>query len=207
MTEFVPWPKTKRLFRDIIVTEKLDGTNAAVHIRQGSALDHEAVFDVYPLKPGEVFHKGYVWQVGAQSRNRLITPGDDNYGFARWVYDNAPALIDLLGPGTHFGEWWGRGIQRAYGLTERRFSLFNTVAHVDVDATVGGILVRPVPVLYQGAFRESAIHVALAKLGISGSVAAPGFPNPEGVCIFHTQSHNVYKVTLDANDAGKWETP
>lgn len=182
MTEFVPWPKTKRLFRNIIVTEKLDGTNAAIHVDAAGVA------------------------IAAQSRNRLITPEDDNYGFARWVYEHAAELGELLGTGVHFGEWWGRGIQRNYGLSERRFSLFNT-AQWDalVPRHVGDVLVAPVPVLYRGEFRESAVRVALAKLGVSGSVAAPGFPNPEGVCVFHTQTRNVYKVTLDANDAGKWE--
>jgi hypothetical protein len=47
--------------------------------------------------------------------------------------------------------------------------------------------------------------VALAKLQISGSVAAPGFMNPEGICVYHTQTRNVFKVTLDNQDAGKWE--
>jgi hypothetical protein len=31
-TEFVPFPKIKRLFRDVIVTEKLDGTNGQIYI-------------------------------------------------------------------------------------------------------------------------------------------------------------------------------
>jgi hypothetical protein len=183
VTEFVPWPKTKRLFRDIVITEKIDGTNAAIHVDESGMA------------------------VAAQSRNRLITPEADNYGFARWVYEHAVELGELFGPGVHFGEWWGRGVQRNYGLTERRFSLFNTAAHVDVDATVGGILVRPVPVLRQCVLNTAVIHHELSKLRQRGSVAAPGFMSPEGVCVFHTQSRNVYKVTLDANDAGKWETP
>lgn len=29
---FQPWPKTPRLFREIVVTEKIDGTNAQVFI-------------------------------------------------------------------------------------------------------------------------------------------------------------------------------
>jgi hypothetical protein len=180
VTEFVSWPKTKRLFREIVISEKIDGTNAAIHVDES----------------------GYA--VAAQSRNRLITPEADNYGFARWVYEHAAELGMLLGPGVHFGEWWGRGIQRNYGLSERRFSLFNTATHASLDATVGGILVRPVPVLYQGVFSEREIREWLEALS-HGSVAAPGFPNAEGVCIFHTQTRNVFKVTLDANDAGKWE--
>jgi hypothetical protein len=181
VTEFVPWPKTKRLFREIVITEKIDGTNAAIHVDAS----------------------GYA--VATQSRNRLITPEADNYGFARWVYEHAELLGLLLGPGVHFGEWWGRGIQRNYGLSERRFSLFNTDAHADIDVPLGGVLVRPVPVLYRGEFREGEIKAWLANLADYGSVAAPGFPAPEGVCIFHTQTRNVFKVTLDANDAGKWE--
>lgn len=44
------------------------------------------------------------------------------------------------------------------------------------------------------------------RLQDGGSVAAPGFLDPEGVCIYHTQTRSVMKVTLDNNDAGKWET-
>jgi hypothetical protein len=32
--EFQGWPKTPRLFRDMIVTEKIDGTNSAVIIEE-----------------------------------------------------------------------------------------------------------------------------------------------------------------------------
>lgn len=32
MIEFKAWPKIPRLFRDVIITEKIDGTNAAIHI-------------------------------------------------------------------------------------------------------------------------------------------------------------------------------
>lgn len=30
--EFTPWPKTFRMNRDVIVTEKIDGSNAAVKV-------------------------------------------------------------------------------------------------------------------------------------------------------------------------------
>ena len=33
--------------------------------------------------------------------------------------------MTFLVPGRHFGEWWGSGIQRGYGLDEKTFSLFN----------------------------------------------------------------------------------
>jgi hypothetical protein len=184
--EFTPWPKTKRLFRDIVVTEKIDGTNAAVHIVENAEL------------PG-------TYAVVAQSRNRIITPDSDNYGFARWVHANAAELIELLGPGLHFGEWWGQGIQRGYGLTERRFSLFNTDHHRHTYAVIGDVEIQRVPVIYQGLFSESRIRWALAELRDHGSFAVPGFASPEGVCIWHSQTRQVAKVALDHNDAGKWE--
>lgn len=188
---FTPWPKTARLFRDVVITEKLDGTNAAVHISPSGELR-------------------------AQSRNRLISPENDNYGFATWAHANAADLAYILGPGLHFGEWWGSGIQRGYGLAGRRFSLFNTDRWTKVDGTglsmeeraAGSLLgnvVGAVPVLYHGTFREAEVTAWLANLQEFGSMAAPGFMNPEGICIYHTQTKGVLKVTLDHNDAGKWE--
>ena len=46
--------------------------------------------------------------VCARSRSRFITPEDDTQGFAKWVWANADALVDLLGESLHSGEreWW-----------------------------------------------------------------------------------------------------
>ncbi|MFD7646367.1 RNA ligase family protein [Streptomyces albidoflavus] len=219
MHEFVEWPKTRRLFRDIVVTEKLDGTNSAVHLTL--LADWEA--DLITSVPGDnslhvALVDGVQWAVTAQSRKRIITPGKstDNFGFATWVYDNAADLVRILGEGLHFGEWWGQGIQRGYGLDERRFSLFNAARWwaADEDGTSmnsraeqSDIIdqIDAVPVLYEGTFAEAAICAALTDLGDYGSVAAPGFMNPEGICVYHTQTRTIFKVTLDNQDAGKWE--
>ncbi|MFF3312483.1 RNA ligase family protein [Streptomyces sp. NPDC002952] len=210
MHEFTPWPKTKRLFRDIVVTEKIDGTNAAVHI---TAVPHDPPGElvVYPGEWVSPVVDGVRYVVSAQSRTRIISPGKttDNYGFAAWVYEHVDELVRLLGEGIHFGEWWGRGIQRNYGMEGRRFSLFNTERydHLNHDdaAMFGSSRVNTVPVLYSGTFSEADICRALADLKEFGSHAAPAFDNPEGVCVYHTQTRNVFKVTLDNNDAGKWE--
>ena len=95
--EFRPFPKIPRFDREVIITEKIDGTNASVHVTDD----------------GHVF---------AGSRNRWLTWDQDNFGFARWVKEHEDELRTGLGPGTHFGEWWGLGIQRGYDLHERRFS-------------------------------------------------------------------------------------
>jgi len=209
--EFQAWPKTSRFFRDIVITEKIDGTNAAVQIIKSDNLTHwkhedgtRTFFDPQPLDGVMLGGEHYV--VYAQSRNKLIFPGQDNYGFAGWVQANAAQLVEFLGEGTHFGEWWGSGIQRGYGLTkgEKHFSLFNTHRFHDIQA-VSDDLVRCVPILYTGPLEQKLITGALEHLQTYGSVAAPAFPKPEGICIYHTASRLVQKVTLDNNDAGKWE--
>ncbi|MFE6494110.1 RNA ligase family protein [Streptomyces sp. NPDC057748] len=218
MHQFVEWPKTKRLFRDIVVTEKLDGMNSGIHI---TAVPHDepGEITVYPGEWMSLVVDGVRYVVSTQSRKRIITPGKttDNYGFAGWVYDNAADLVRILGEGLHFGEWWGQGIQRRYGLEEKRFSLFNTARWWAGDEERGTSMnqraeqsdlvgqVDAVPVLYEGPFSEARIHHALMSLKIHGSHAAPGFMNPEGICVYHSQTRGVFKVTLDNNDAGKWE--
>lgn len=209
MHEFAAWPKTARLFRDIVVTEKIDGTNAAIHATP--VADWEA--DLIRSSPSAVdgpcvVHVDDVfWAVSAQSRKRIITPGKttDNYGFAGWVYENAAALVRLLGEGLHFGEWWGQGIQRNYGMACKHFSLFNTERYAGLFAMVGDSMVQPVPTLYQGPNDTAKINECLRSLAAYGSVAVNGWPTPEGICVYHSASRSVSKVTLDNNDAGKWE--
>lgn len=209
--EFRPWPKTSRFFRDIVITEKIDGTNAAVQIIKADNIMHwqhedgtRTFFDPQPLDTVMFQREAYV--VYAQSRNRLIDVKNDNAGFARWVTENAGRLVTLLGEGTHFGEWWGSGIQRGYGQSngKKYFSLFNThrFQHIGEESDN---LVRSVPILYQGPMDQTIINDRLAALRDYGSHAAPGFTNPEGICIYHTSSRLVQKVTLDNNDDGKWE--
>ncbi|RZU64896.1 RNA ligase [Microterricola gilva] len=182
MTEgitFEAFPKIARLNRGMVITEKLDGTNAAVVITEAG-------------------------EVGAQSRNRLITPDADNYGFAGWVDRNAAELRDILGPGRHFGEWWGSGIQRKYGLTggDKRFSLFNT-GRWSADELVGVEGLGIVPVLAQGQFDNWVIAEQVERLRTHGSVAAPGFMKPEGVVVFQSASRTLFKVTVDGDEAPK----
>jgi len=205
--EFLPWPKTPRLFRDIVVTEKLDGTNAAIQIIPVAELDRwEAedgklisLIDPQPIAVVDGF------AVFAQSRNRLIFPGKmtDNYGFAGWVERNAVTLVEDLGAGIHYGEWWGQGIARKYNQKHKTFSLFNVARYA--EATFNTPSLDLVPVLHDGHFDQWEVENALQKLRSNGSVAAPGFMNPEGICVYHTASRQVFKVTLDNQDAGKWE--
>jgi hypothetical protein len=197
--EFQGWPKTPRLFRDIVVTEKIDGTNAAIIIEQVAEVDQSAAFAYVTLDT----ELGAVrFAVAAQSRKRLITPESDNFGFATWVQENAADLVRLLGPGRHFGEWWGKGIQRGYGLDERRFSLFNVARHGATALDSQGLL-HVVPILYHGPFSEVGIKFTLHTLAQEGSVAAPGFDKPEGVVVYHAAARQSFKVLLENDDIPK----
>jgi hypothetical protein len=174
--EFKEFPKIARLNREVIVTEKIDGTNAAVVISEDGGT------------------------IGAQSRSRIITVDDDNFGFAKWVSANRDELLAKLGPGHHFGEWWGSGIQRGYGLTEKRFSLFNVSRWA--DPAVRPSCCHVVPVLATGNAFEPVL-AGLTWLRESGSQAAPGFMKPEGVVAFHTQGNLLFKVTLEKDEEWK----
>ena len=175
--DFVPFEKIARLSRNCVITEKIDGTNGVIHVGDD----------------GEFL-------VG--SRTRWITPESDNQGFATWAYRNKEALL-TLGPGSHFGEWWGLGIQRNYNIKEKRFSLFNTARWS--DDTVRPACCHVVPVLYEGMFDTKAVLGALAMLQTIGSQAAPGFMMPEGVVIWHEAARVYFKKTLKKDEAHKSE--
>lgn len=206
MSQFKSWPKTPRLNRNCIATEKIDGTNSAVIIEE---LEHEGDYteDAVALVQAP---NGLWYGVYAQSRKRLLRPGKqtDNFGFAAWVKENALELATGLGVGYHYGEWWGGKIQRGYGLEEKRFSLFNAGRWHDRHANGCGPDVVPdccyvVPVLATGTIINAVAEGAVAMLEDNGSFAAPGFDNPEGVVIYHTAARQVFKVTLEGDESPK----
>jgi hypothetical protein len=211
--EFREWAKIPRLFRDVTVTEKIDGTNSAIGIQQYSASSMYAALP-FPdnAKRIESDFGRVTTLVYAQSRKRIITPGkDDNHGFAGWVWMHADELADGLGPGLHFGEWWGSGIQRGYGLKQddKRFSLFNTKRWAGPEMAylndfVPGLGV--VPVLYEGPFSEWHVHQALADLDEYGSRAVHGFKPAEGVVVYHHAGNTMFKATILNDEAPKAAT-
>jgi hypothetical protein len=208
--EFQGWPKIPRLNRDMVITEKIDGTNAAVRIVPMEKMDHiggggegalPILFDPDAKNALAIMDD---WVVFAQSRKRLITTEYDNHGFAGWVQHHAMELALRLGEGVHFGEWWGSGIQRGYGLTkgEKRFSLFNVNRYMDISVPDIGLGV--VPVLYEGPF-DTHIVKDWGVLGLAafGSQAAPGFLNPEGVVVYHEAACHGFKVTIKDDEKPK----
>ena len=206
--DFEAFPKIGRLSRNCTITEKIDGTNAQIFITPHDqvcpyTLDHHVigVFDDNSLPRQRML-------VFAGSRTRWITPEDDNYGFASWVKRNLEEL-SKLGPGRHFGEWWGAGIQRKYGLvgSDKRFSLFNVHRWSGRWDNPRPRCCGVVPTLYEGIFTQNAVDTALAELRGTGSCAALGFMQPEGVIIYHHGVKQYFKKTLEKDDEPKGSQP
>lgn len=175
MNEFVEFPKLHRLSKlTAYITEKIDGTNAQVFIGEDGS-------------------------IRAGSRNRWLAPEADNFGFAAWVQLHREELRSL-GPGRHYGEWWGQGIQRRYGLDRKCFSLFDT--RLAGACAVAGV----VPLLWSGPADSMFEYTAkaLEQLRTTGSVAAPGFMKPEGVVIY-IPGVGGFKRTLEKDNLHKFE--
>lgn len=215
--EFQSYPKIPRYSREIIITEKIDGSNGQIYILRNDSIrsnDSFLEFKESPLSLAGLFGEDYgiapgYYNIFAGSRNRWVTTDNDNFGFASWVKENAVELLKL-GEGRHFGEWWGKGIQRGYGLDTKKFSLFNVNRWNSYN--------KPdccdvIPVLYKGPWTYmledsssiSAIDYAMYNLREAGSFAAPGYMNPEGIIIFHTAGNYLFKKTFMHDTSGKPE--
>lgn len=210
---FPSWPKIPRLNNGrIMVTEKLDGTNGLVSVRLRDPGEAE-------LAPGEVpatvdgpDGTPVTYVVRAGSRNRWLTVDRDNFGFARWVADNATDLVQL-GPGLHYGEWFGRGIQRGYGLSERRFALFDAARWYDpgdpprreyrgmLDLAPCPTVCTVVPILYYGpaGTLPAVVDILRTTMELEGSVMVPGFNRPEGLIIYHEAARQYFKVLFEGD--------
>ena len=179
--EFKSFGKISR-FRQLkaLITEKIDGTNAQIYVPED---------ETQPVLAG--------------SRTRWITPESDNAGFARFVQENAEALRKL-GPGRHFGEWFGAGLGRKYGLMVKHLALFTVDRFPDglppEVRALGNVTL--VPVLYRGPVDTAAILATVEKLYAEGSIAVPGWTKPEGVIIEVAGAR--WKIT-DNGDAPKWQ--
>ena len=197
--EFEKWPSIPRWANDTVtITEKIDGTNACIVILPYSP-DHELMIqDGYAKAFGydNPDLMGGMYTFAVQSRKRFIKPGKDtdNAGFAAYAFEHAAEFIETLGYGKHYGEWWGRGIQRGYDLDHKKFSLFSPWRYATVDVSkVEGLDI--VPTLFSGGVEGYlAISIILATLEKEGSKAAPGFMRPEGLIVQSALTGAKYKA-------------
>jgi hypothetical protein len=197
--QFKGWGSTTRENKNKTITEKIDGTNACIVAQNG--------------------------KVSAQSRKRIITPDDDNFGFARWVYDNAGALLDTLGYGYHYGEWFGEGIQKnPLGIEGKRFALFHPTKYNQSNgydlSRVDGL--ETVPLLHHGQCDVWTIPDIMSDLSDYGSKVVgaarreyvsnviQGFSyeravDAEGIIIWNNETQTRTKMLLENDAFHKWE--
>jgi hypothetical protein len=197
--------KIPRLHRPITITEKIDGTNGLIYITTDDAL--LGPWDRGPNLAADLPGR-YV--ISAGSKSRWLSLEADNFGFAAWVRRWADELVHDLGPGLHYGEWWGHGIQRGYGMPRgiRNFSLFNTrrwlAPYSEGRFLAPGLMVVPVIVSsLSAATLNEDVDFGLAYLREHGSEASPGFRRPEGLVVHHSAANMLFKVTLERDEAPK----
>lgn len=159
------------------ITQKIHGTNAQVYIYE---------------EDGEM-------KLACAARNRWIFPENDHYGFAAFVYANKDEFIEKLGPGRHYGEWAGPGINSGEGLKERMLFLFNWRKFEDKQLPTR---VSVVPVLFYGLFSKELISAVFEDLKENGSLVCDGFMRPEGIVI--EIDGKLYKKVFD-NQEVAWK--
>lgn len=196
--------KIPRWHREVVLTEKLDGTNGLVVVNPPGADWPEG-----RTRPPRSKLLDDGTEVAAGSRKRWVNPQSDNHGFAQWVWDNAKELA-TLGRGFHYGEWYGKGVNRGYGLTEKRFALFNVAKWGDQleGDNAEPKATRPdccevVTVLSRCDASElnDVLGYWLKILEVEGSAHVPGYNRPEGIVLYHTAGNHLYKVTLEGDRA------
>jgi hypothetical protein len=192
--------KIPRWNRETVLTEKLDGTNGLVAVCPPDSNWHE-MMSVRSSSPPRFRILTDGTQVAAGSRKRWLNPQSDNFEFAQWVWDHAEELA-ALGKGLHYGEWYGKGINRAYGLPDRRFALFN-VARWGMPGWTRPDCCEVVTALAwpNAAHLNDTLRFWLDSLAEYGSVHVSGFRRPEGIVIYHTAGNNLYKVTFEGDQA------
>lgn len=170
--EFKEWPKIPRENPfTVTITEKIDGTNACIVIQDGKI-------------------------VAVQSRNRFITPEEDNYGFAGWVERNSDQL-ETMGDGYHYGEWAGLGIQGdPHRIGEKKFFLFNTFRWNALNPNLP-LCCNVVPVLFQGEMKADTIPSLLKQLSERED------QDSEGVIVYYHAFSKYTKHTIKTPQ-GKW---
>jgi hypothetical protein len=213
----------------MIITEKIDGTNAQLNIAS---------------TPYEDFFEGGLWSIAGEqdgwqylhhpqagyvitdtdqnmmirigSRNRWINPdaiagkGSDNFGFAHWAWTNITEL-SKLGVGRHYGEWYGRGVQKCYpSVTTKAWALFEHQRHIGAyiamkegHETAFPSVCELVPLLFKGGYDTNIIELTMASLQETGSLLCNG-DAAEGVVVDIPHTDFKQKLTFNYSE-GKWK--
>lgn len=86
--------------------------------------------------------------VTAFSRTQIITPDNDNEGFAKWVFENKDKFSKLR-PSTEemsvvvYGEWCGKGIKKGVAISNIDKKIFAVFATRYIHPTLGQVITCP----------------------------------------------------------------
>ena len=205
MSNYASFPSIERLENIYcVISEKVDGTNSLIEINE-----------VFPVgEPKEI-------QVRFGSRNRYITFNNDNAGFANFFRHYEARFKDVAAdiilkelevsgetltecqeqyPLRIYGEWFGSGIQRGYGLKDKFFMPFSTFyAEKLIEYQVPNII-KP-NIMYTGKFSQEIADICMQTL-TNGSLVIPEFKRPEGIVIHFPKYNLRLKQTFEGS---KWE--
>lgn len=173
---FPKYPKTLRYENlRVVITEKIDGTNGLIEISPDG--------------------------VRFGSRNCYLNEHKDNYGFFNFFSQFENRIMESFSPEydglVHiYGEWFGAGIQRTYGLKEKYFMPFSPYwANTLIEVGVPNIV--PPYQFYAGKMDSVREEMAFQTLKEEGSQLVPGWKRPEGIIIHYLDNNLKIKRTLD----------
>jgi hypothetical protein len=229
--QFKKWSSTPRFHKGLHITMKIDGTNGGVSVEivghedmswhYSGQVPEDATYVTHRTEDGS--DPGFGYLVRAQSRKRIITPTNDNYGFAGWVWDNAEALANTLGMGYHYGEWYGEGIQgNPMGVAGRKWALFNTwhwarpenaialknsgipgITHVPVlhdEQTHGPADYMTIPDIMDNLYKWGDLVEGYRTHPYANKMDSHMVKEPEGIIVWHRETQQKYKILLN-NDS------
>jgi len=222
--DFQQFKKIPRLSREIIITEKINGSNMQVFIYN---LNEEILFpyeEDYKIPSKEFINKytvaeknGLLMFVGSRNRWLQVGKSSDNMSCASWCKERSEELFKL-GEGRYYAEFYGKGIQSGYGLDHKRMALFNVSRWHDDEKRLISVnketgeekyteqcpsCCEVVPILYQGDFDTNVINYYIDKLDREGSVAVPNFKPAEGLVVYHTAAGQYFKKTISNDEKPK----
>lgn len=131
----------------------------------------------------------------AQSRRRVLTPGDDNHGFAAWAYNKGRKHL-RTSHALVFGEWFGPGImkgEKAPQVPEKTFAAFAVydTAHdvwltspVDIKAVWSGYVLP----WYGNAVELDFNNLKASQAHLEATLAAVEAEDPWVKAVFGTKS-------------------
>lgn len=189
-TNYNSFPSIERLENIYcVISEKIDGTNGLIEINETN--------------------------VRFGSRNRYISFSDDNAGFANFfrhyearfedvakdIITKEPESSDESYPLRIYGEWFGCGIQRGYGLKDKFFMPFSFFyGEKLIEYQVPNVITPNI--MYTGKFSMEVVNTCMQQLKLNGSGVVKDYKQPEGIVIFFPKYNFRLKETFNG---AKWK--